>query len=398
MPEAGAFGTALNWRSARGCGLEPTESYHVVLTDGTIVAAVIRNYIPEELAVGWVELEEHHKEHADMWGLGCEAEPDTNIERTAAALKHAKGAAGYRIQKGMTVHSFGPRGGDVSNKLTITYTNCQGRTVCNFGIGGCPIERHQHSRRSLDYLYNPPSRASRLLECLEHGYAEHVKLFMKQKGFPTQVIDNMDTHAHLAVTTLRVNEGSSRCGIHHDPPAPLPALVAGPTGYRLSGKPLTDHGCSTNFGSEVCVSPPSSPSKHHVHASPSADHLVWEQKHRGGKLFLFDGLWDLSYGPRDLVLLDGRFSHGVSVLRDMHGHNQTGSRAELSRMSLILFSTWQREKMKGEKALREGTLAVWRDEWLASVPWRGYSKPTPDIFTPMMLSQLRKPKPVHRYE
>ena len=203
MPEAGAFGTALNWRSARGCGLEPTESYHVVLTDGTIVAAVIRNYIPEELAVGWVELEEHHKEHADMWGLGCEAEPDTNIERTAAALKHAKGAAGYRIQKGMTVHSFGPRGGDVSNKLTITYTNCQGRTVCNFGIGGCPIERHQHSRRSLDYLYNPPSRASRLLECLEHGYAEHVKLFMKQKGFPTQVCIALLPPALLQALLLR---------------------------------------------------------------------------------------------------------------------------------------------------------------------------------------------------
>ena len=158
----------------------------------------------------------------------------------------------------------------------------------------------------------------------------------------------MDVRAHLTLTTLCVNEGSSRCGIHHDPPAPLPALVAGSTcwDFRCSKQ---EHECPETAAPECAVSPSA---RNSLPALPSLSHGVWEQKHRGGRLFLFDGLFDLSYGPRDLVLLDGRYTHGVSALRDLKGVNQTGSRPELRRFSLILFSAWQREKMKGEKRLR----------------------------------------------
>ena len=85
-------------------------------------------------------------------------------------------------------------------------------------------------------------------------------------------------------TTLGVNEGSKLCGIHHDPPTPLPALIAGNTTwvYVMS-----------------------------AHA--------WRQTCGGGRLFLADGLFDLSYGPRDVIILDGRFAHGVTTLRQLPG-------------------------------------------------------------------------------
>ena len=62
----------------------------------------------------------------------------------------------------------------------------------------------------------------------------------------------------------------------------------------------------------------------------------------GWRLFLVDGLFDLSYGPEDVVLLDGNLVHGVTGLRDLPGEGQA-SRCELERFSAILFSSFKRQ-------------------------------------------------------
>lgn len=209
----------------------------------------------------------------------------------------------------------------------------------------------------------------------------------------------MNLRANLEVTTLLTNEGSSRCGIHHDPPAPLPALIAGPTCWRLTGDCVTASSTTSLplSADGISVSPPSSP---HRCPPPSIIHschdLQWVRKQRGGRLFLFDGLFDLSYGPRDVLMLDGRFAHGVTCLRDLPGANAKGSRAELQRLSLIMFSTWKRDKMKGEKRLRSGFYATWQDEWRLAVPWKHYL-PCVDRFASTVLSGPRERKPLQRY-
>ena len=202
VPEQQAAATALNRRGSRACGLQPDESFCLRMHDGSIAALVLRNYIPHELAAAWPDVAEHHRRHATMWGLGCEAEPPTNIERTTAALKTASGSAGYRIQDGMRVHSFGPRNGEVTNKLTITYTNADGRLVENFGIGGCPIERHHHPAASLDKLCARSARAEALLACLRDGYKTHARRFMTQKGFPPEVSATQPVPAPTCQLTL----------------------------------------------------------------------------------------------------------------------------------------------------------------------------------------------------
>ena len=63
----------------------------------------------------------------------------------------------------------------------------------------------------------------------------------------------------------------------------------------------------------------------------------------GGRLFLADGLVDISYGPTDVVLLDGNIPHGITNLRDLPGQGTT-TRPELRRFSVILFSDFKREK------------------------------------------------------
>lgn len=202
VPEQQAAATALNRRGPRACGLRPDESFCLRMHDGSIVALVLRDCVPHELSAAWPDVVAHHRSNANMWGLGCEAEPTTNIERTAAALKTSAGSAGYRIQEGMTVHSFGPRNGDVTNKLTITYTNADGRTVENFGIGGCPIERHHHPPASIAALRTQSARADALLACLQDAYQRHAKLFMKQKGFPQEVTQTKHVPAHMPLIDL----------------------------------------------------------------------------------------------------------------------------------------------------------------------------------------------------
>ena len=61
----------------------------------------------------------------------------------------------------------------------------------------------------------------------------------------------------------------------------------------------------------------------------------------GGRLVLLNGLFDLSYGPCDVVLLDGNQLHSITSLCTKC---QDKGRKELERFSLILFSTFKRSK------------------------------------------------------
>ena len=56
----------------------------------------------------------------------------------------------------------------------------------------------------------------------------------------------------------------------------------------------------------------------------------------GGRLFLADGLVDISYGPTDVVLLDGNIPHGITTLRDFPGQGGV-SRPELERFTQSLY-------------------------------------------------------------
>ena len=64
----------------------------------------------------------------------------------------------------------------------------------------------------------------------------------------------------------------------------------------------------------------------------------WSLGGAGGRLYLADGLVDLSYGPRDVVLLDGNFAHGITSLRALAGQGGKKRAPELQRFSLIFFS------------------------------------------------------------
>ena len=93
-------------------------------------------------------------------------------------------------------------------------------------------------------------------------------------------------------------------GVHRDPPSPIFALICGHGVHKLRDGKVT-------------------------------------KTSNGGNLFLADGMFRLDYGPRDVVLMDGNWAHGVSNLR----HNSQ-SESTCTRFSMISFSRWRREKMK----------------------------------------------------
>ena len=57
-----------------------------------------------------------------------------------------------------------------------------------------------------------------------------------------------------------------------------------------------------------------------------------------------DGLINLSYGPRDIVLIDGNYLHGVTSLRAPSACGNQKGRQELERFSLINFSSFARKR------------------------------------------------------
>ena len=78
------------------------------------------------------------------------------------------------------------------------------------------------------------------------------------------------------------------------------------------------------------------------------------------------GLWDLSYGPEDFVLLDGNLLHGVTGLRDCPGGGQS-KRPELERFSAIAFSTFKRQEGMWKHGNYKG---MWEESHMASVQWK----------------------------
>jgi hypothetical protein len=83
-----------------------------------------------------------------------------------------------------------------------------------------------------------------------------------------------------------------------------------------------------------------------------------------------DGLFDISYGPTVVVLLDGNVpAHGITNLRELPSGGSAGgaARKELERFSVIVFSDFQRN----EGMMKHGNYSgMWCDSMLSSVLWK----------------------------
>jgi len=134
---------------------------------------------------------------------------------------------------------------------------------------------------------------------------EFVPIYLQSRGWANKdiLLSLESIAASLLTTTLKVSN-YKQIGIHRDLPTPLFAAVCGHTNYI------------EKYGDFVRTS-------------------------NGGDLFLADGMMRLDYSPRDLILFDGNFAHGIS---NIINPSIIGRKIEI--FSIIAFSRWGKEKRR----------------------------------------------------
>ena len=138
---------------------------------------------------------------------------------------------------------------------------------------------------------------------VERAFRDNITQYMESRGLPQHYIEKCEEQLQstIELSTLVVSRNLP-IGIHRDPHTPVFAAVFGHTTYQYTKG-------------------------------------LWKNNNKGGSLFFVDGLLDLSYSPRDIVLMDGNIAHGVTAV----GRNRECVSVE--RFSGIMFSTFERRRV-----------------------------------------------------
>ena len=311
--------------------------YELRLESGRKVFTVLRDVLTDDEARdGFYQWRVAHDEHGTPWTQGCEADGLPDSRRIQGAIKTAAYASGSRMVDGFTIRELAPRSGRVENELMATYfkTNKNGKIISKTRQMSNPIDRYAWRDKELrDELALFPA-AMRLHAKLQDVYAEHVPAWLESYHFPTDVQNGFDLRRHLVAASLVTNEGTSRASIHRDPLCPLPALIAGLRQY------LWD---------------------------PVAQD--WVPQGAKARFFLADGAVPLDLTPRDVLLIDGHFAHGVELFADVRGVT-SATRTEYERFTVVLFNTWDRAAGSIPISSPEHMYCgMWEDDMYKSVPW-----------------------------
>jgi hypothetical protein len=311
--------------------------FELRLKSGRKVFTVLRDVLTDAEALsGFYEWRIAHDEYGTPWTQGCEADGLPDSRRIQGAIKTAAYASGSRMVEGFTIGELAPRSGSVNNELCATYykMNKKGKILSRTRQMSNPIDRYKWGTKELRDELGPYTCATKLYDKLRDIYAEHVPAWLMSYGFPTDVQNGFDLRRHLVATSLVTNEGSSRASIHRDPLCPLPAMICGLRQY------LWD-----------------------------ANAQAWARQGAKARFFLADGAVPLELTPRDVLLIDGHFAHGVELFADARG-GESVKRREFERFTVVLFSTWDR--MPGSIPISEPEhmyAGTWDEEMRASVPW-----------------------------
>ena len=364
----GAVAQCMNRRDAHAWGV-PRTARQFEWRDarsGDKVITVIRDGLTDTEARAYAAWCRAHKLYGHSWTQGCEADGIDNPRRVLCGMRSERGAHGARIVEGFTVHSLQPRSGDTSNRLTQTYSNRDGKLGPERAAAN-PIDRFKWATKQDFEALNSYGEAGALHDRLKDLYELHTRPWLLSLQFPPSVCEGFNLKAHLVTGTLLINEGQSKAANHRDPTAPLPALVGGP-GTRV----WQPSGSSRDPPPPITTSIPPSPLPSASSSFMPSEGGDWVCIGEGGELYLADGAIKVPYGPRDLVLINGNFMHGVFMLRDPKGGKAVvAGRPEFERFSAIMFNTWQRceAQQKSTDPARQYS-GRWREEWWAAVPWQ----------------------------
>ena len=276
--------------------------------DGPILAIKLVDVFTLEESLESLQLAKCHNHVSLGWNKGCEADSLPTSPLILSQLKNEKAmkSAGFASSNVVQVLHVGTTTESGKGATKYSYKNSNGCIIVR--PLSCLIDRHKWNLAGSKSLPSTLREIcnmefSTIINVVKRSFRENITVYMESRGFPRHYIDMCEKqlHSSIELTTLMVSRNLP-IGIHRDPHAPVFAAVFGHTTYEYTkGR--------------------------------------WKNKNKGGSLFFVDGLLDLSYSPRDIVLMDGNIAHGVTAV----GRNRDCVSVE--RFSGIMFSTFERRRV-----------------------------------------------------
>jgi hypothetical protein len=264
-------------------------------------------FTPEEAKASDI-FQRHHEQHSLGWNRGCQADSIPRENEMAYQLRQEKMMKSTGVNAGSTINEVKSGGKGNTNTTRLYYKHpSKPPTSVTFGTF---IDRMtwisktmKKDRRSVSYdefLDNCELSALVYWKKLRATYIELCSKFMKKSVSETESLLN----GTIKLNTNIFDDKVSRLHIHHDKPCLAPALATGSSNYKYQND-------------------------------------RWIPKHRGGRLFLAEGVFWLDYRPTDIVVFCGCIPHGTTLMKPL---NKTCGDQSFKRFSMIMFSVYGRGK------------------------------------------------------
>eukprot|EP00985_Skeletonema_marinoi_P026660 scaffold20865_cov150-Skeletonema_marinoi.AAC.3 len=276
-------GLNLRNRCSSALMLNDDESFEICWDDGTLIAVVLRNVFSDEEAALSLLFEEEHKKHSVGWNRGCEADLVPRENQMRYQVNNTKAMKSTGINPNAIINSVkhGGKGETTGTRMYYQHPNGHNTSV--------PFSMYIDRKKWLPSGEKKDVRSACIDHYLESNieaklyYSKMKTIYLKvcaqfMKSTVEEISDNIMKTIRL--NTNIIDDKESTMGIHHDMPTPTPAMVTGPSNYIL-------------------------------------DNGEWRLKHRGGRLFLAEGLFSIQYGPRDIVAFDGNVPHGLTRMKPL---------------------------------------------------------------------------------
>eukprot|EP00956_Cyclotella_meneghiniana_P007100 scaffold9650_cov50-Cyclotella_meneghiniana.AAC.5 len=271
-----------------------TGSFQVRLdsVDGPLIAIVFRDLFTSEEVSGSLHMQDLHESCERVWNKGCEADVHPTSStiwpqfKSQVCMKSA-GFTSNNVKEIVGIESSSKTG--TGSSVVVKYQNSKGAIV-NWRLSSA-LNRLTHDLTRCD-----STESKLLVKKMSKIYSEVCPLWAKSRGATSTDLKHLDSalqqSSNLKISTMVLSNQHS-IGVHRDPRSNLPAAICG-------------------------------------HYSTTVEH----EKVKGGRLFLMEYLFDLSYKSGDLVFMDGNIAHGVTTVAN----------SEVKRFSMIMFSTFNRQK------------------------------------------------------
>ena len=253
---------------------------------------ILIDVIPFELTQQYEKFLEYYNSKNTNYTSGCKA----TVWPAYDFGKNVKSIDNVRVVKG-------------GKNVKVKYINRQGRKI------EYPFSPNL-DRKAFHISKLNGVECQNLLQFMEDLYESITEYWVRNNGCPEEEVEEVleEVKEGLQLCGNKLNQTTSRMGVHSDPSLPFPSGIFGPTTHTLN-----------------------------------EEGTKWERQCGGGELLLVDGFIPMRYDPQDVVFIDGNLLHGVTNL----------SKKEVNRFSMQIYTDYLRNTNKHGKYGTYDSRTIW---------------------------------------